>query len=65
MLGAVLYLAGFEINGEASTEIDAWPCEICLRLIKNAGIDSIVNRTGTIYSKFANKLTQCKSKETN
>lgn len=64
MLGADLYLAGFEINGETAKAIDAWPCEICLRLIKNAGIDSIINRTGPIYTKFGGRLIQCKSKET-
>lgn len=63
MLGADLYLAGFEIDGENSIAIDAWPCEICLRLIKNAGINSIINRTGPIYTRFVGKLVQCKSKE--
>lgn len=39
MLGATLYLAGFE-NGQ---EIAAEPCPICRRLIKNAGIKLVVS----------------------
>lgn len=38
MLGATLYLAGFE-NGELIT---AEPCPVCKRLIKNAGIMHVV-----------------------
>jgi dCMP deaminase len=38
MLGATLYLAGFE-NGE---EILATPCPVCDRLIKNAGIKEVI-----------------------
>lgn len=50
MLGADLYLAGFDtITGEEN--IDAQPCEICLRLIKNAGIDRVINHTGIIYHR--------------
>ena len=47
MLGATLYLAGYDC--ETQTYIDAEPCEICLRLIKNAGIDKVVNAQGLIY----------------
>lgn len=40
MIGATLYLAGFE-NGQ---EIEnALPCPICKRLIKNAGIERVVS----------------------
>lgn len=49
MLGADLYLAGF--NAVSGEEINAYPCEICLRLIKNAGIDRVINRTGVIYHR--------------
>ena len=35
MIGAVMYLYGEEANG---TEIEAKPCPICERMIKNAGI---------------------------
>lgn len=38
MLGATLYLAGFE-NGQV---IAAEPCPICARMIKNAGIVRVV-----------------------
>ena len=50
MLGADLYLAGF--NAVSGNEVEAWPCEICLRLIKNAGIDRVINRTGIIYERW-------------
>ena len=41
MLGATLYLAGWE-NGK---RIDgAEPCAICSKLIKNAGIKRVINR---------------------
>ena len=50
MLGADLYLAGYDaVTGEEN--INARPCEICLRLIKNAGINRIINRTGIIYER--------------
>jgi dCMP deaminase len=50
MLGADLYLAGYDVpTGEENLE--AWPCEICLRLIKNAGIDRIINSKGVIYMR--------------
>ena len=49
MLGADVYLTGF--NAASEEEIDAYPCEICLRLIKNAGIDRVINRTGIIYHR--------------
>ena len=47
MLGADLYLAGFDTA--TGVEVEAFPCEICLRLIKNAGIDRVLNRNGIIY----------------
>jgi dCMP deaminase len=59
MLGADLYLAGYDVpTGEENLE--AWPCEICLRLIKNAGIDRIITRKGVIYarSEYSNLLLQ-------
>ena len=50
MLGGDLYLAGFDV--ETGTEhINSTPCEICLRLIKNAGISRVINRTGVIYER--------------
>lgn len=41
MLGATLYLAGWE-DGKRLTEAE--PCEICRKLIKNAGIKRVINR---------------------
>lgn len=49
MLGADLYLAGFDTA--SGNEVEACPCEICLRLIKNAGIDRVVNNAGIIYHR--------------
>jgi len=51
MLGADLYLAGFEVKTGEYIECEAWPCEICLRLIKNAGINRIINKKGVIYQR--------------
>lgn len=55
MIGATMYLYGQEIRKESLTassnftmnqvfEIDAEPCPICKRMIKNAGIKKIVNK---------------------
>lgn len=41
MLGSILYLAGFDGNGELAQPA---PCIICRRLIKNAGISEVVVR---------------------
>lgn len=54
MLGADLYLAGFDVTTGELVECEAWPCEICLRLIKNAGIDCIINNRGVIYKRSEN-----------
>ena len=54
MLGGTLYLAGYDITGDEPVECEAWPCEICLRLIKNAGIDCIINNRGVIYKRSEN-----------
>lgn len=51
MIGADLYLAGFDVKSGEPIECEAWPCEICLRLIKNAGINRIINNKGTIYMR--------------
>lgn len=52
MIGSDLYLAGWQVEGAASGgEIlsDPRPCEICLRLIKNAGIKRVFTEKGKIY----------------
>lgn len=51
MLGADLYLAGYDMKTGEPIECEAWPCEICLRLIKNAGIYRIINNKGVIYMR--------------
>lgn len=51
MLEADLYLAGFDVKTGDAIECEAWPCEICLRLIKNAGINRIINSRGVIYER--------------
>ena len=66
MLGAYLYLAGFDVKTGEQIECEAWPCEICLRLIKNAGIERIINNKGTIYMRSDDGiLRQIRDKETN
>jgi dCMP deaminase len=50
MLGSTMYLAGYNsITGEENLNVE--PCEICLRLIKNAGIDKVVTSNGVIYQR--------------
>ena len=50
MLGATLYLAGYITStGEENLKVE--PCEICLRLIKNAGIDKVITSNGVIYQR--------------
>ena len=54
MLGSTLYLSGRDVSGaieEIGLPIAARPCEICLRLIKNAGIDKVINKNGVIYQR--------------
>ena len=51
MLGADLYLAGFDLKPGEAIECVARPCEICLRLIKNAGINRVINKNGVIYQR--------------
>ena len=54
MLGSTLYLSGRDVSGsidEIGLPIAARPCEICLRLIKNAGIEKVINKNGVIYQR--------------
>ena len=44
MLGACLYLYGYDVEKEKDAEI-VRPCEICKRLIKNAGISRVLTST--------------------
>ena len=52
MLGADLYLAGYDVKSGEPIECEAWPCEICLRLIKNAGNYRIINSKGVCYMRL-------------
>ncbi len=58
MLDADLYLACFSVKTDEVIEYSAWPCEICLRLIKNAGINRIINNKGVIYLRDGNDILQ-------
>ena len=55
MLGSDLYLAGYSVS-TSEENIEAQPCEICLRLIKNAGISRVINRTGVIFQRAENGI---------
>jgi dCMP deaminase len=59
MIGADLYLAGYDVKSGVAIECEAWPCEICLRLIKNAGINRVINRTGIIYERMDDGIMYC------
>lgn len=43
MIGATMYLAGEDLNDNNIEIVDALPCPICERMIKNAGIVSVKN----------------------
>ena len=50
MLGSTLYLAGF--NAQTGEELNnVQPCEVCLRLIKNAGISKVITNNGIIFER--------------
>ena len=55
MLGATLYLAGY-ITSTGEENLNVEPCEICLRLIKNAGIDRVVTNNGVLYTRDSNDI---------
>lgn len=59
MINSTLYLAGINKTGEI---ISAEPCEICLRLIKNAGICKVINKSGILYERNIDGLLM-KTKE--
>lgn len=59
MLGAIMYLAGEEytdVNKDGFVDFiykwkeieDCTPCPICVRMIMNAGITNVINRTGEL-----------------
>lgn len=59
MLGSTLYLYGWDVELEKPAE-SVRPCEICLRLIKNAGISRVLTSTGTEFKRINNILTEIK-----
>lgn len=59
MLGSTLYLYGWDVELEKAAE-SVRPCEICLRLIKNAGISRVLTSTGIEFKRLNNILTEIK-----
>lgn len=54
MLGSTMYLFGTVSDPEADNyneEINAIPCEICFRLLKNSGIAKVVSKDGVCCSR--------------
>ena len=62
LLGATVYLACEEYGHDEiqsaiwETEIIGWfedinpvPCPLCMRMLKNAGIEKVINRKGIVY----------------
>ena len=51
MIGAIMYMSGEEeFLGNWQEVINASPCPICMRMIKNAGIKAIYDRKGLVWS---------------
>lgn len=44
MIDATMYLYGYSV--EIQKEINAIPCEICFRLLKNSGISKVISKDG-------------------
>lgn len=55
MLGATLYLAWY-ITSTGEENLNVEPCEICLRLIKNAEIDRVITNNGVLYIRDSNGI---------
>ena len=52
MLGATIYLAGEKsVDGNWVELLDAEPCPICFRMIKNSGIEKIISKGVFIHLK--------------
>lgn len=56
MIGATMYLAGEEFISNNDWDYwqeveDATPCPICERMIRNSGIERVINRKGIVYEK--------------
>lgn len=50
MLGATLYLVGVDASTN-KVVLNTYPCEICLRLIKNSGIAEVFTPEGLILTR--------------
>lgn len=50
MIGATLYLAGYDVK-LSSNIVDATPCPVCMRMIKNSGIKCVVNQLGVVWER--------------
>lgn len=46
MLDSTLYIVGYDVQEDK--EIVAVPCEICRKIIANAGIEQVINREGVL-----------------
>lgn len=59
MIGATMYLTGEERRWSECNQsyfdwkevVDATPCPICERMIRNSGIERVINRKGIVYEK--------------
>lgn len=48
-IGGILYLACEDVSSEVTVEdVNPIPCPLCHRMLKNAGIKRIVNRSGEV-----------------
>lgn len=59
LLGSTLYLYGEEFDtktGKSCQILDAKPCEICVKMIKNAGIKEVIGCEGFIWSEMDGKI---------
>lgn len=59
MVGATMYLFGRAADAKAEDygdEINAVPCEICFRLLKNSGIAKVVSRDGACCIRDADGI---------
>lgn len=60
MIGATMYIAGFESIGAFMDEREIYPCEpcpICERMIRNAGISRVIT-TSSIFENTNGRLVE-------
>lgn len=59
MIGSTMYLAGFEnLSADAGDNVifeseipDCIPCPICMRMIKNSGVERLIGANGIIWER--------------